>query len=472
MASRAAVAFVAAAAAAAAADLQHTDDGQKDRVKEVRNEWNSQQRQVFTAWCNSRLQAADSHIDDIEKAFSDGRLLLTLLEIITGEPMPKPEAGRLRLHKIANVGKALQVLKDKCAQQVSVSAEDIVDGNLKMILGLMWTLVLRFDMNDIVVDGERPSRSDNSPKILLLLWCKKRTENYTPLVCIENFDSSFNDGRALCAIIHSYRPDLIDFDQLDKNSREENVRLALRTIETDLGIPHMMDAEDLLADKPDEKCVMTLMSALYRRLTQKKQTVVIHKVDSVSAMTAKKISETSAASCTSSSSDSDGDDDSANEEISKSGVVDAALMATVTTPRETSAFVNEAFESSDDESPDDKTSSVDDPTAVTASTLSPPDKSVEIDCDFTDKELAYDGLQRQSVTVLPPAARQQIDERHLDDITFTLPPVGEHDEDDDDDDLVCCCCCCGERCLWLRRCACFRSVARLQFLRCCFRHAK
>ncbi len=79
--------------------------------------------QAFTAWCNSHLQKAGSHIDTIQEDFRDGLKLMLLLEIISGDQLPKPDKGRMRFHKIANVNKALDFIASKGVKLVSIGAE-------------------------------------------------------------------------------------------------------------------------------------------------------------------------------------------------------------------------------------------------------------------------------------------------------------------------------------------------------------
>lgn len=79
--------------------------------------------QTFTAWCNSHLRKLNKQITEIEVDFHDGLLLMALLEVISGERLPKPEKGRLRFHKIANVNKALDFVAGKGVKLVSIGAE-------------------------------------------------------------------------------------------------------------------------------------------------------------------------------------------------------------------------------------------------------------------------------------------------------------------------------------------------------------
>jgi len=70
----------------------------------------------------------------------------------------------------------------------------------------------------------------------ILDWVKNRTSNYN--LEVKNFTSSWKDGLVYCALIHSYRPDLIgDFDSLRSRDANENVKLAYKVVHEDLEVP-------------------------------------------------------------------------------------------------------------------------------------------------------------------------------------------------------------------------------------------
>lgn len=79
--------------------------------------------QTFTAWCNSHLRKAGTSIDNIDEDFRNGLKLMLLLEVISGETLPKPDRGKMRFHKIANVNKALDFIASKGVKLVSIGAE-------------------------------------------------------------------------------------------------------------------------------------------------------------------------------------------------------------------------------------------------------------------------------------------------------------------------------------------------------------
>uniref|UniRef100_A0A6I8Q7T7 Actinin alpha 3 (gene/pseudogene) n=1 Tax=Xenopus tropicalis TaxID=8364 RepID=A0A6I8Q7T7_XENTR len=218
--------------------------------------WEKQQRKTFTAWCNSHLRKAGTQIENIEEDFRNGLKLMLLLEVISGERLPKPDKGKMRFHKIANVNKALDFIASKGVKLVSIGAEEIVDGNLKMTLGMIWTIILRFAIQDISVE-------ETSAKEGLLLWCQRKTAPYRN-VNVQNFHISWKDGLALCALIHRHRPDLIDYSKLRKDDPIGNLNTAFDVAEKYLDIPKMLDAEDIVnTPKPDEKAIMTYVSCFY-----------------------------------------------------------------------------------------------------------------------------------------------------------------------------------------------------------------
>ncbi|XP_005938042.1 alpha-actinin-4 isoform X2 [Haplochromis burtoni] len=218
--------------------------------------WEKQQRKTFTAWCNSHLRKAGTQIENIEEDFRDGLKLMLLLEVISGERLPKPERGKMRVHKINNVNKALDFIASKGVKLVSIGAEEIVDGNAKMTLGMIWTIILRFAIQDISVE-------ETSAKEGLLLWCQRKTAPYKN-VNVQNFHISWKDGLAFNALIHRHRPDLIDYDSLRKDDPVTNLNNAFEVAEKHLDIPKMLDAEDIVGTlRPDEKAIMTYVSCFY-----------------------------------------------------------------------------------------------------------------------------------------------------------------------------------------------------------------
>jgi len=239
--------------------------------------WENQQIRSFTAWCNTHLLKVGTKIESIQNDFQDGKQLMKLVEVISGETLPKPEKGKLKLHKIQNLNFALEAIAKRKVRLIGVSSEEIYDCNLKLILGMIWILILKFQIQDISV--EEMSARDG-----LLLWCKRKTEGYKD-VKVTNFHTSFQDGKAFCALIHRHRPDLLDYHALTNNKRD-NLNLAFKVAEEHLQIPAMLDADELLeSSRPDERSVMTYVAAYYHAFAgSQKAELAAKRLDAVLAL--------------------------------------------------------------------------------------------------------------------------------------------------------------------------------------------
>ncbi|NXM54385.1 MACF1 factor, partial [Illadopsis cleaveri] len=115
-----------------------------------------------------------------------------------------------------------------------------------------------FQISDIYISGDL---GDMSAKEKLLLWTQKVTAGYIGVKCT-NFSSCWSDGKMFNALIHRYRPDLVDMERVQIQSNRENLEQAFEIAER-LGVTRLLDAEDVDVPSPDEKSVITYVSSIY-----------------------------------------------------------------------------------------------------------------------------------------------------------------------------------------------------------------
>nr|XP_057902366.1 microtubule-actin cross-linking factor 1 isoform X20 [Doryrhamphus excisus] len=226
-------------------------------VIRVADERDRVQKKTFTKWVNKHLIKVRKHITDLYEDLRDGHNLISLLEVLSGVTLPR-EKGRMRFHRLQNVQIALDFLKQRQVKLVNIRNDDITDGNPKLTLGLIWTIILHFQISEIYVCGES---GDLTAKEKLLLWSQQATEGYPGLRCV-NFTSSWSDGRMFNALLHRYRPDLINMEAVSQQSNRDNLEQAFHIAES-LGVTRLLDAEDVDVPSPDEKSVITYVSSIY-----------------------------------------------------------------------------------------------------------------------------------------------------------------------------------------------------------------
>ncbi|XP_037375781.1 dystonin isoform X1 [Talpa occidentalis] len=226
-------------------------------VLRIADERDKVQKKTFTKWINQHLMKVRKHVNDLYEDLRDGHNLISLLEVLSGDTLPR-EKGRMRFHRLQNVQIALDYLKRRQVKLVNIRNDDITDGNPKLTLGLIWTIILHFQISDIHVTGES---EDMSAKERLLLWTQQATEGYAGIRC-ENFTTCWRDGKLFNAIIHKYRPDLIDMNTVAVQSNLANLEHAFYVAEK-IGVIRLLDPEDVDVSSPDEKSVITYVSSLY-----------------------------------------------------------------------------------------------------------------------------------------------------------------------------------------------------------------
>ncbi|KAK7893466.1 hypothetical protein WMY93_022618 [Mugilogobius chulae] len=247
-------------------------------------------------------------VDDLFSDLCDGRKLLELLEGLAGHELVRLERGFTRVHSLNNVNRALQILQKNNVELVNIGAADIVDGNHKLILGLIWSIILHWQVKDVMKDVMAGLQQTNSEKILLS-WVRQNTRQY-PQVNVVNFSSSWNDGLAFNALIHSHRPELFEWSSVEKKtSAIDRLEHAFNKAEQHLGIERLLDPEgkyttpahkkhaahthqsqelfhpfgmgDVAVPNPDKKSIIMYVTSLFKVLPQSISMEAIQEVETL-----------------------------------------------------------------------------------------------------------------------------------------------------------------------------------------------
>jgi hypothetical protein len=173
---------------------------------------------------------------------------MNLLEQISGKTVATSynKNPKMRVQKIENVNFCLNFLTNEGIKLVGIDGGNIVDGNLKLILGLIWMIILRFQIQ--VNEG-------NSARQELLDWVRSQIPEYN----INNFASDWQSGKAVCALAEAVQPGQMTLPRDFKNSPVANCQMGIDKAYDNMKIPKLFDAEDM-ANAPDELAMMTYIS--------------------------------------------------------------------------------------------------------------------------------------------------------------------------------------------------------------------
>ncbi|XP_061855877.1 dystrophin isoform X9 [Colius striatus] len=250
----------------------------RDIIRSRSDEREDVQKKTFTKWINAQFaKFGRRYVEDLFNDFRDGRRLLELLECLTGQKLAK-EKGSTRVHALNNVNKALQVLQRNNVDLVNIGSSDIVDGNHKLTLGLIWNIILHWQVKDVMKNIMAGLQQTNSEKILLS-WVRQSTRNY-PQVNVVNFTSSWSDGLAFNALLHSHRPDLFDWNTVaSQQSPIQRLDHAFNMARKHLGIEKLLDPEDVATSYPDKKSILMYVTSLFQVLPQQVTMEAIREVE-------------------------------------------------------------------------------------------------------------------------------------------------------------------------------------------------
>ncbi|MEJ1275396.1 hypothetical protein NN561_006292 [Cricetulus griseus] len=196
-------------------------------------------------------------VDDLFEDMKDGVKLLALLEVLSEQKLPCEQGRRVkRIHAVANIGTALKFLEGRKIEELT--------SNLPQLQSLS-SSASSVDSMVSTETASPPSKRKVTTKIqgnakkTLLKWVQ-HTAGKQIGIEVKDFGKSWRTGLAFHSVIHAIRPELVDLEKVKSRSNRENLEDAFTIAETQLGIPRLLDPEDVDVDKPDEKSIMTYVA--------------------------------------------------------------------------------------------------------------------------------------------------------------------------------------------------------------------
>ncbi|XP_059161846.1 filamin-A-like isoform X3 [Physella acuta] len=221
------------------------------------DQWIAIQAKTFLNWTNEQLSIGNRSIENLSVDLCDGVKLVALVEALQfkkiGKVYSKPTS---RIQMLNNVSLALNAIAADNVKLVNIGTDDIVGGNLKLILGLLWHLIIRYQISS--------SKSKAPPKQLMLTWFK----NALPGLTITNFTSNWRDGIALHALLEYLKPGLSPkWAELSPKDSLQNCRTAMQLAKEHLNVPRVISPEDFSSPDLDELSAMTYLSYFIRKIS-------------------------------------------------------------------------------------------------------------------------------------------------------------------------------------------------------------
>jgi len=210
--------------------------------------WIDVQKKTFTRWSNNFLLHRKMKIIDLETDLANGLMLINLLEVISSKEIGGKynKQPKIRPQLLENTSLALKFVTREGIKLVGIGPEDITDGNLKLILGLIWTLILRFQIQRGGFEG----------KAELLEWVRKMVAPYGEKP--NNFNLDWKNGRVLSALTDALQPGVFPQNTWTGKALPD-IEQAQDIAEKEYLIPKLIDAIDI-HECPDELAMMTYIS--------------------------------------------------------------------------------------------------------------------------------------------------------------------------------------------------------------------
>jgi len=228
-------------------------------------DWIGIQASTFLNWINITLDKAGAdRIESLEEGLKTGTALIRVLEVVCKKPLTKKwkKDPKLSIQQVENINLAFQFMeKEGGVKVVNIGPPDINTGNLKLILGLIWTIIYNFEvLPGLKEKGEKAASAKNA----LLQWIQSKI----PERGITNLKKDWHDGTNICALTNALGKEIYGgattlipgAEGMQPATALENAKTGISTAAEKICVPELLSPENLSNPVCDENSIITYLN--------------------------------------------------------------------------------------------------------------------------------------------------------------------------------------------------------------------
>ena len=245
--------------------------------------WRDRQKKVFTNWINNKLKERIAEgkiapVFDVNSDLKNGFVLYHLLEVLSKtsmRPYGKLSKGRMKIQHIANLSVDFKYINSNI-KTVGIGPQDVYDGNQRLILGLIWSVICFFTLKEFQELSKAKGADADGDGAIDITEFKKHLMGWagdclgrlpSPGVPVGGLKDTFADGKAFLGILHAVAPEKHAYDPSDDPC--DNMARAFERAEEEYGVPQLLDPTDPHSAE-DENSVVTYLAELEKALPEPK----------------------------------------------------------------------------------------------------------------------------------------------------------------------------------------------------------
>lgn len=220
------------------------------------------QSMTLLRWLNLQLGRLGRASEDSLRCLGDGETIVGIVQLLTGTT---PEGVNVPVNsmrdKMQNTTQSFQCLADKASiEPPMVSSSQLITGNSHALDEGCWELVYMSQIKTLAFEGL-------TDRFALMAWLTQ-TLRFYPSIQPKNFNTSFQDGLAFCALVHAHQPSAINFNSLETTQEfkiAQNLRTAFDLLEDIWKVPKLLEAHDVISN-PDDISIIIYLSYCFKQM--------------------------------------------------------------------------------------------------------------------------------------------------------------------------------------------------------------